>query len=356
MKFKHVRFTTSADNTRIAYSSMGKGSPLVRASHWLSSLDFDWQTPVWGPWNEQLSSRSELFQYDSRGCGLSDHDIGDFTLDDVVADLESVVDAAGLDKFALLGISQGGAIAAAYAARHPERVSHLVLYGAFAKGAAVRAKTKQDIDALESMFKLVEYGWGQENPAFLQMFTTQFFPTATPAQAHAFNEIQKRSTSPEIAALLLRAYSKIDASSYLPLVTAPTLVFHSRGDCRIPFEEGRYMAKNIKNALFEAIDSYCHTPLQGDPAFGPVLDTLNNFIRPVSTAEDIFNLSKRERQVLELIATGLNNSQIATSLSIAPKTVRNHITAIFDKIDVESRAQAIVLAKNAGMGIGVGKN
>lgn len=334
-----------------AYASTGTGPPLVRAAHWLSSLDHDWQTPVWRPWNEALSAHHTLTQYDSRGCGLSDRDADDFTLASLVADLESVVDAAGLERFALLGISQGGAVSIAYAAKHPQRVSRLVLCGAFARGGMHRDRTPAQVQAREAMVTLVELGWAQDNPAFLQMFTSQFFPSATTLQANAFNEIQRRATSPRVAARLMRAFSQIDASDLLPQVTAPTLVFHSRGDCRVPFDEGRFVASSIANARFDPLDCESHVPLLGDPAFDHVQREIRQFLDPAPALAAPFpELTQRERQVLELIACGRDNAQIAAHLGLAGKTVRNHITAIFDKIGAENRAQAIVRARVAGMG------
>lgn len=346
-----IQFARSSDGTRIAYAVDGAGPPLVRASHWLGNLDFDWQTPVWGPWIGALSDRYRLLRYDSRGCGLSDREVDEITIDGLVADLECVVDKAGLDRFALLGMSQGGAISIVYAARHPERVSHLVLCGAFARGPLRRSPSSEQIEATEAMVKLVEYGWGQSNPAFLQMFTSQFFPEATLAQAHSFNEIQRHAAAPRVAAKLIRAFAALDASAELAQVRAPTLVFHSRGDNRVPFEEGRFVATSIADARFEPLDSRSHVPLPGEPAFQRLIDDVSAFLpRAPTDAAPFAGLTRRERDVLEQIARGLDNAQIAAQLDLAEKTVRNHITAIFDKIAVENRSQAIVLARVAGLG------
>jgi pimeloyl-ACP methyl ester carboxylesterase/DNA-binding CsgD family transcriptional regulator len=346
-----VQFARSSDGTRIAYAVAGEGQPLVRAAHWLGNLDFDWQTPVWGPWISALSERYRLLRYDSRGCGLSDREAEAITIDGLVADLECAVDNAGLDRFALLGMSQGGAVSIVYAARHPDRVSHLVLCGAFARGPFRRDPTPQQVDATEAMIKLVEFGWGQSNPAFLQMFTSQFFPRATLAQAHSFNEIQRHAASPRMAARLIRAFAELDASAELGKVRAPTLVFHSRGDNRVPFDEGRLVATSIAGARFEPLDSESHVPLPGEPAFQRLLDGLAAFVPPSGHDGVPFaKLTRRERQVLDRIARGLDNAQIAAQLELAEKTVRNHITAIFEKIAVENRSQAIVAARVAGLG------
>lgn len=346
-----IQFARSSDDTRIAYAVTGEGPPLVRASHWLGHLDFDSQTSVWGPWIDALSARYRLLRYDSRGCGLSDRETDAVTIEGLVADLECVVDKAGLNRFALLGMSQGGAVSIVYAARHPERVSHLVLCGAFARGILSRSPTPQQVEATEAMIKLVEFGWGQSNPAFLQMFTSQFFPQATLAQAHSFNEIQRHAAAPRVAARLIRAFAELDASMELPKVRSPTLVFHCRGDNRVPFDEGRFIATSIAGARFAPLDTNNHVPLPGEPAFQRLLDDMAAFL-PASRKDPVAfaDLTSREREVLEQIARGRDNAQIAAHLDLAEKTVRNYVTAIFDKIEVENRSQAIVAARVAGLG------
>ena len=188
---QQIHFTHSKDGVRIAYAASGAGYPLVRAAHWLTNIDMDWKTPVWRPWLDELDSRFGLLRYDSRGCGLSDRDSTDFSFDAMVGDLEAVVDAAHLKRFALLSISQGAAVSIAFAARHPDRVSHLVLLGGYSRGALRRNPTPQQIEQVQAMIKLIETGWGQENPAFLQLFTTQIFPNATAEQRDSFNELQR---------------------------------------------------------------------------------------------------------------------------------------------------------------------
>lgn len=348
---QEIRFARAGDGTRIAFATTGSGYPLVSAAHGLGHLEFDWQTPVWSPWIGGLSARYRLTRYDSRGCGLSDRGVSAITLDDLVSDLEAVVDAAGLARFALLGSSQGGAISIAYAARHPERVSHLVLCGAFARGALRRDPSPQQRAAVEAMIQLVELGWGEPSSAFLQLFTSQFFPEATLEQMRAFNMIQRNSTTPAHAARIVRAFAELDATQYLGRIACATLVLHCRGDARIPFEEGRFVAASIAGARFEPLDSNNHVPLAGEPAFERLFALLHDFL-PATTgvASALGELTQREREVLELIARGLDNAQIAAHLALAEKTVRNHITRVFDKIGVENRAQAIVRARDAGFG------
>jgi len=275
---QEVRFARVADGTRIAFATTGSGYPLVNAAHWLGHLEFDLQTPVWLPWVERLSARYRLTRYDSRGCGLSDSHVSNIGLEDLVADLGAVVDAAGLERFALLGKSQGGAISIAYAAKHPERVSHLVLCGAFARSGFGHHPGEKQRATIEGLIQLVGVGWGEPNSAFRQLFTNLFFPQATPEQMFAFTEIQRKVTSPAHAARLLLALSKVDASAFLGQITCPTLVIHCRGDAVISLKEGRFLASSIAGARFESLDSQNHVPLAGEPAFERVFDLLQDFL------------------------------------------------------------------------------
>jgi pimeloyl-ACP methyl ester carboxylesterase/DNA-binding CsgD family transcriptional regulator len=346
-----VRFTRSADGTRLAYAANGHGFPLVRAAHWLTNIDLDWQTPMWRPWFDAFGERYRFHRYDSRGCGLSDREATDASLDLLVADLEAVVDAARLERFALLGISQGGAVSIAYAVRHPERVSHLVLLGAFARGPLRRNPTPEELESFHAQVKLIEVGWGQNNPAFRQLFTNQFFPNATPQQIHSFNDLQRMSCTAPHAARLVTSFSSIDASSYLPSVACPTLVLHTRGDMCAPFDEGLFLASSIPGARLIPLETRSHVPTPGEPSFDRVIEEIEAFVDgsqgPVAAFPD---LTRREREILQHIARGLDNAQIAAHLDLSEKTVRNHITAIFDKVGAENRGQAIVRAREAGLG------
>jgi pimeloyl-ACP methyl ester carboxylesterase len=275
---QEVRFARVADGTRIAFATTGSGYPLINAAHWLGHLEFDLQTPVWREWVERLSARYRLTRYDSRGCGLSDRDVSSISLEDLVADLAAVADAAGLERFALLGKSQGGAISIAYAAKYPERVSHLILCGAFARSGFGRNPGEQERLTIEGLIQLVRVGWGKTNTAFRQLFTNLFFPHATSEQTFAFTEIQRKVTSPAHAARLLLALSKVDASSYLGHITCPTLVIHCRDDAVVPLSEGRFLASSIPGARFESLNSQNHIPLEGEPAFERVFDLLREFL------------------------------------------------------------------------------
>ena len=345
-----VRFTRSADGTRLAYAVHGHGYPLVRAAHWLTNIDLDWQTPMWRPWFDALGERYHVHRYDSRGCGLSDRAATDASLDVLVSDLEAVVDAAGLERFALLGISQGGAVSMAYAVKHPDRVSHLVLLGAFARGPLRRNPTAAELESQQAQIKLIEVGWGQGNPAFLQLFTNQIFPNANPEQVRSFNELQRMSCTPHHAAKLVASFSDIDASPCLAQVACPTLVLHTRGDICAPFDEGLFIASGIPGARLVPLETRSHVPTPGEPSFDRVIEEIEAFVGSAREGQEAFpNLTPRERQILEHIARGLDNAQIAAHLDLSEKTVRNHITGVFGKLGVENRAQAIVRAREAGL-------
>jgi pimeloyl-ACP methyl ester carboxylesterase/DNA-binding CsgD family transcriptional regulator len=346
---QQIRFCTSFDGTRIAYATSGDGPPLVRAPHWLTHLEYEAESPVWRPWIEKLSAGRTLVRMDARGCGLSDWNVRELTFQHYVNDLEAVVDAAGLERFALFGHSQGGAIAMEYAARYPQRVTHLVLLGAYAKGSGKRGLPPEFLAELEAQLKLVEVGWGREDPAYRAMFSTQFVPGATIEQLNSLSELQRKSASPENAVRLIRSFFAIDVSEAASRIRCPTLVCHARNDRRVPFESGRQLAALIPGARFVTLETANHILVTHEPAFEQFFDEVNAFL-PGGQASSLPGLTGREGEILERIARGLDNTQIAAQLGMSEKTVRNHITHIFDKLGVQTRAQAIVRARDAGLG------
>jgi pimeloyl-ACP methyl ester carboxylesterase/DNA-binding winged helix-turn-helix (wHTH) protein len=278
---QEVQFCTAADGTRIAYASAGEGAPLVKAANWLNHLEYDWKGPIWKHFFAGLAADRRLVRYDARGNGLSDRDVTDFSFDAFVDDLECVVEASGLDRFALLGVSQGCAVSVAYAVRHPERVTHLVLYGGYARGWCKHGSPTivRQMEAIETMMR---QGWGRRNPAFRQFFTTAFIPGANSEQMQWFNELQRKTASAESAANIMRSINSFDVDHLLPQVQAPTLVLHCRGDAVCPFEEGRRLAAGIPGARFVALDSSNHLLLEDDPAFARFLGEVRDFLRPAA--------------------------------------------------------------------------
>ena len=352
-----ILFCTSQDGARIAYSLSGTGPPLVKAANWLTHLDFDWESPVWRHWYSELLRGHCLLRYDQRGCGLSDWNAADLSLAAWVRDLETVVDSAGFTRFPLIGFSQGGSVAIAYAARHPERVSQLVLYGAIGRGRLAGATSQAQRDECEAMLKLVELGWDRDNPAFRQVFALHFLPRGTGEQHRAFNENARLSTSPTNAARLIREFWSLDVLALAAQVRCDTLVMHARNDQRVPFDQGRQLATLIPRARLVPLESDNHILLEEEPAWVQFMRELGGFIgnggSPGSRQDPFAALSPREHNVVALIADGLNNRQIAARLFLSEKTVRNHINRIFSKLGVRNRAQAIVRARDAGFGFGM---
>jgi len=342
-----LRFCTASDGTRIATASIGSGPPLVRAAHWLSHVEHDLESPVWRPWLAALARHHTYIRYDQRGCGLSDSDVADYSLDAWVGDLEAVVDSLKLRRFPLLGMSQGGAVAIAYALRHPDKVSQLVLVGAYGRGAMQRTEDASARLEAETLVNLIRLGWGRDNAAFRQVFTNQFIPGGTPAQHQWWNELERLTAGSENAARTLQAFHQVDVTALASQLQVPTLVLHARGDARVPFEEGRRLAALIPGARFVPMNSDNHVLLETEPAWEPFLRELRDFLGPLPAgAGHDAALTPAERDVLQLVARGLDNPAIAQQLKKSEKTVRNQVSSIFDKLGVRSRAEAIVRVRD----------
>ncbi|MGB0513472.1 MAG: alpha/beta fold hydrolase [Wenzhouxiangellaceae bacterium] len=273
-----IRFCFAEDSMRIAYATIGEGPPIAKAANWLSHLELDWDAPIWSPLFRRLAKNYRLIRYDERGNGLSDWDVTDLSLEAFVNDLETVVDAAGEERFALLGISQGAAVSIEYAVRHPERVSKLILFGGYPTGWRIDAGADQ-IREREAIMTLTASGWGQDNPAYRQIFSTTFMPTATPEELEWFNEFQRATTSPENAVRFLSAFGDIDVRHQLAKLRVPTLVIHSHGDQRIPVKTGIDMAAAIPNAEFIGLDSQNHLLLGREPASLEFVNAIREFMR-----------------------------------------------------------------------------
>jgi pimeloyl-ACP methyl ester carboxylesterase/DNA-binding winged helix-turn-helix (wHTH) protein len=274
---QEILFCTSGNGVRIAYAKVGSGPPLVKAGNWLNHLEYDWESPVWSHMLKWMATDRQLVRYDARGNGLSDWDVQDISFDAFVRDLEAVVDAAGLKRFALFGASQGCAVSIAYAAKHPERVSKLVLYGGFARGRRLRGDPV-DIEQADAMITLMRTGWGQENPAFRQVFTSLFVPGGTPEQVRWFNDLQCNTTSPENAVRIRLVSDYMDVRKLLSQVTVPTLVLHCRDDAVQPFEEGRILAAGIPGARFVGLEGRNHLILETDPGWGKFQEEVAAFL------------------------------------------------------------------------------
>ena len=349
---QQIRFCTAHDGVRIAYATTGSGPLLLKVGNWLSHLEFDLDSPVWGHLLRALAQTHTVVRYDQRGTGLSDWDVEDISFEAWVRDLETVMDAVGADGCPLLGISQGVPIAVDYTTRHPGRVGRLLLHGGYARGRCKRSADPVLHEEAAMLAKMAELGWGRNDASFRQFFTSQFLPQGTPEQHRWFNELARISTSPANAARMMRCFDQIDVAALLPRVGCPTLVLHATGDLRVPFSEGRFIAGQIPGARFASLESVHHLMLEQDAAWPVWLEEVRDFLGAAPMARDgpCAALTPRERELLELIAQGRDNAQIAALLELREKTVRNHITSIFAKLAVENRPQAIVLARRSGFG------
>ena len=275
---QEIHFCTASDGVQLAYSTIGQGPVLMKTGNWMTHLEYDLASPIWRPLYRELAKDHTLARYDARGNGLSDRAVDEISFDAFVSDLEAVVEALGIERFALFGISQGCAISIAYAVRHPERVSHLILYGGFAQGWKKRARTAAQIEEDAALLTLMRVGWGKDTPAFRQLFTTQFVPDATKEQADWFNEMERITVSGDMAARIFEAAGDTDVTALLPQVRVPTLVMHARGDARVPFESGRRMAAGIPGARFVALDGRNHLFFESEPAFRQFLEQTRSFL------------------------------------------------------------------------------
>lgn len=346
-----IRYARTADGISLAWTQSGRGPALARASNWLTHLEYDWESPVWQHWTRFLAQEFNYLRYDERGCGMTDWKVGDLSLERWVADLESVIDAARIDdRIILFGVSQGAAVAIAYTVRHPERVKSLVLYG----GYAIGARWREDVDhvaAYKAMQELARIGWQNPNPVFRQVFTSRFIPEGTEEQVQWFNDLCQRTTTPEIAYQLLAARAEVDVRPLLDRVTVPTLVLHATGDEVVPAAEGRYLAARIPDAQFVQLNSRNHVLLADEPAWQDFKSAVREFTGRSAGAEDVnlVSLTQRERDVFRLLCSGVTNARIAEAMSISEKTVRNHVSHIYNKLGVRSRAEALVLARQQNL-------
>jgi pimeloyl-ACP methyl ester carboxylesterase/DNA-binding CsgD family transcriptional regulator len=352
---QQIRFCAAGDGGQIAVATAGTGQPLLRAGHWLSRVELDACSPVWMHWLREFSREYSYIRYDQRGCGLSDRVPASLSLEAWISDLDAVVNSLGLKRFALFGMSQGGAAAVAYAARHPERVSRLVLLGAFARGRLRRGRTTQEAETLVNLMRI---GWKRDNPAFRQFFARLRIPDGTLEQHRVFNDLGRLSASLETVLAIREALHQLDITALAEAVRVPTLVCHAREDAVVPFEEGRRLAALIPSARFVPLDSRNHMLLESEPAWTQFRSELRAFVSDGSdnaSLRDRFStiaqLTPAEHQVLGLLARGLHNGAIAAQLCKGEKTVRNQVSNILRKLRARTRAEAVALARDAGIGV-----
>ena len=338
-----IRFARSADGVGIAYAVHGSGPPLLIDACWLSHLQFDWQSPVWRHYLIELGRVATVIRYDERGHGLSDRGVTDHSLEARVADLEAVADDAGLGRFALLAMAQGGPVALEYAGRHPERVTRLALYGSYA--TALSEATSEEEQELDNAFQaLIRVGWERPTPEFRRVFTSLMIPGATEAQMKWLDELQRMATDAETAVMARSQRQVIDSSGRLAELDLPTLVLHSRGDQMQEFQRGRELAAGIRGARLVGLESNNHIVLADEPAWPVFLRELTAFLAPdrgaapTTVADDVVAvLSPRELDILRLAADGRDNEAIAAELVLSVRTVERHLQNAYAKLGLQGR-------------------
>ena len=352
MSSQRIRYLQTSDNVQLAWAEAGTGPVVVKGPNWLTHLEYEWESPVWRHWMQFFSRHFRFIRYDERGGGMTDWNVADISPERQLADLSDVIAAADIpEPFTLLGISQGGAPCVRYAVEHPERVARLILCGSYAQGWARRSDPVA-ANEFDSISALMRAGWGRNNPAFRQVFTSRFVPDATDEQIAWFNNLCLKTASGANAATLFSSRSEIDIVDLLGRVRAPTLVLHAREDAAVPLSQGHLLASRLPNAQFVELDSRNHILLEHEAAWGRFCEAVLEFTGVPASADGedaAFGvLSAREREVLYLMTEGLGNAEIAERLAISDKTVRNHVSNVFDKLGVWSRAQAMVFARDRG--------
>jgi pimeloyl-ACP methyl ester carboxylesterase/DNA-binding CsgD family transcriptional regulator len=359
---QEIRFCRAPDGVRIAYAVHGSGPPMVVDSCWLSHLQYDWQSPVWRHYLEEWGRSNTVIRFDERGHGLSDRDVTDHSLEARLGDLEAVVDDAGVERFALQAMAQGGPVAVAYVAKHPQRVSRLVFYGSYACGVSDDPEEQQLNDTFDQLIKV---GWARPDSAFRRVFTSLMIPGATEQQHVWLDELQRVSTSAETARASRRQRRQADSSALLGALDVPTLVLHSRGDRMNPFEEGRRLTAGISGARLVALESDNHIVLEDEPAWQVYRAELRDFLAPELEAAasqpparagagknrvtdtngategngtTLRQLSPREMEILHLAAEGMDNDAIAQALTLSVRTVERHLSNVYAKLDLHGKS------------------
>ncbi|WP_440107135.1 alpha/beta fold hydrolase [Acidovorax sp. BL-A-41-H1] len=342
-----IRYCTSHDGVRIAHTASGTGPPLVRAGTWLSHLDCDARHSEPLAYIRALSESHTYVRYDSRGCGLSDRKPPSMTFEDGVRDLEAVVDAQGLERFALLGISMGAATSVAYAVRHPERVTHLVLLGGFAASVfSTPGASQKAIDEAELVIRGAEVGWGSVKSIFRKLFVAQLLGNPTAAQQAELEERMQLSMTADVAAAYLRANYSIDVVGLCAQVKVPTLIFHCRQDETIRFDQGLRIASLIPGARFVPLEAQGHILLSTEPAMQVFRAEVAAFL---GTGAGRAQLTVRQAEVLRMVAQGHTDKLIAKALDLSPRTVEMHVSGALKALHCATRAEAVHRAGALGL-------
>jgi pimeloyl-ACP methyl ester carboxylesterase/DNA-binding CsgD family transcriptional regulator len=339
---QEIRFCRAADGTRLAYAVHGSGPPLVVVSCWLSHLQHDWQSPVWRHFLDELGTIATVIRYDERGFGMSDWAVDDFSLAARVGDLEAVLSSVGHERFALLGMSGGSAVALAYAAAHADRVSMLVLYGTVCGEPSTFSP--DGLAEEETYRSMIRVGWAKEDPTFRRVFTSKFIPDASEPQLAWFDDLQRMSTSPENAVASRIARQEVDLIDEIPTIRTPTIVLQAVGDRSTTFDNAVTVSSAIPGARLVALDSRNHILLADEPAWRVFMDEVTTFLEPDRRAFERASdsptegLSARELDVLRLAADGHSNDAIASALTLSVRTVERHLSNVYGKLGLTGRA------------------
>jgi pimeloyl-ACP methyl ester carboxylesterase len=345
---REIRFCTGADGVQLATASCGSGPPLLKAATWLTHLEHAPAGSLARGLIDAFGRSHTYIEYDTRGCGLSQRRVDEISFEAWVSDLERVADAYRLDRFALMGITCAAGVAVAYAARHPERVSHLVLFGGFA--TSYHSTTNPDPAVRregDTLLQVAEVGWGSDSPAFRQVFVAKFLPNGSAEQWRAFDALQRATATPDVAVRHLRAMYAMNVKEAAARVRCPTLVFHPRGDQMVRFEQGRRLAALIPGARFVPLASDNHTPTPGEPAWDEFVHETRAFLADHAAAAT--HLTQRQLDVLKQVARGQSDKQIARALSLSPRTVEMHVSGALKALGCRTRAEATHRAAQQGL-------
>lgn len=340
----NIRFCRTSDGVRLAMRSVGQGPAIIKAANWLGNLQADSQIAATRHWVEALSKRHTLTWYDARGCGLSDRDVDDISLDAWVRDLEAVVEASGHERFVLLGISQGAPIAIRYAVRHPQRVRGLILYGGFLRGLFVQGVSERTRNLAHELIRIAELGWGSNARSFRQLFSEKILVDASEAIRREYDDCYKSSVSGPMAARYLRAFYDVDALDDAPAVSCPSLVLHVDGDRMILKREGELMASLIPGARWLSVPGNNHLPLATDSAWPLLCREIAGFLDHLDVADGATakpRLTARQREVLTLVAQGRTDKEIARLLTLSPRTVEMHVAGAIEALACRNRTEAV---------------
>jgi pimeloyl-ACP methyl ester carboxylesterase/DNA-binding CsgD family transcriptional regulator len=346
-----LRYCTTSDGVRLASRRLGQGPLVIKAANWLGNLAADAESPATRHWVDLVTRDHAMLWYDGRGCGLSDREAGDISLDAWVRDLEAVADASGQERFVLLGISQGAAIAIRYAVRHPERVRGLILYAAFVRGVFHQGGSARTQTVFKEMIRLAELGWGHDAGAFRRLFTDHLMPGAPEAVRAAYDAQQRHCVSGPMASRHMQAFYELDARVDAPQVRCPTLVMHVAGDSMILQREGELVASLIPDARWLSVPGRNHLPLQSDPGWPRLRDEIARFLTHLEGADGVAvavpGLTPRQREVLALVAGGQTDKEIARRLALSPRTVEMHVARAIAALGARNRSDAVSRAHQA---------